>query len=438
MRVFLMGLAALVVATSSASAQYGAMPASFAQPGYLQPAYTLSSYDDEKPMPPAPGKEGAQTHPAPIPADDYHAHGGYAPQGCGTYGGAPCPGAAGCGDCGYGEGCNCDPGFGFAYGPSYGCWLISASGLIMTRDSDDPLWTSFDANQINSHLLGSPDVDPDDWQGGFEVTIARRLGANSGISATYWGLDPDDNSRTITDAAGLIDSAVDFNRLDFAIGGPVNVLFDSAQAHRMSMSSEFHNVEVSLHHQMTDPCRRLSLNWLAGFRFFRFSEDLEFATSNNSTSFGVDRANEAYYNIDVENNLIGFQIGARADYQASCRCSLYADTRFGIFYNDIDHNSSLTSGTGEVAVDQIYGLPWQIGSNGDEFATLAQVDVGLQYHINCCWSAHIGYRLVAASGVALATDQVPQFVSDYYGIQDINSNGHLFLHGGVAGLSYSF
>jgi len=54
------------------------------------------------------------------------------------------------------------------------------------------------------------------------------------------------------------------------------------------------------------------------------------------------------------------------------------------------------------------------------------------------WSAQVGYRVVAITGVGLADNQIPQDIADIPEIGDIDSNGNLVLHGAFAGVRFNF
>ena len=64
--------------------------------------------------------------------------------------------------------------------------------------------------------------------------------------------------------------------------------------------------------------------------------------------------------------------------------------------------------------------------------------MGLDWQITQCLSAKLGYRLMAATGVALADNQIPFYLNDIPAIQDIDRNGHLLMHGAFVGLTYCF
>jgi hypothetical protein len=67
------------------------------------------------------------------------------------------------------------------------------------------------------------------------------------------------------------------------------------------------------------------------------------------------------------------------------------------------------------------------------------MNFGLGYQISSCWRFGAGYRVVAASGVALAPNQiVTDTFIDIPGVQRVDSNGSLLLHGGYANLEFRF
>ena len=274
------------------------------------------------------------------------------------------------------------------------------------------------------------------WRSVFELRVGRYISCNCRAEAVYWTLDPDNASASV---AGPVDSSLDFNRLDFGLLGGANAWFDDADFQQISMRSEFHNFEANLwgDYCVCGPCSPFHWSWLAGFRFFRFNESFIYASADQAPALGLNPAGDAYYNVKVENNLIGLQLGCRAEYRVGCNVGLYAEPRFGIFWNHIDHEQNLVTGDGIVATD-LAGRPFAIDSEKDDFATIGQLDLGVSYQLGCRLTTYLGYRLVALSGVALTTDQIPQYMSDLVGIENIDSNGHVFLHGIQGGVTWRF
>lgn len=370
-------------------------------------------------------------NPTPIAQDEYHAeehqlhqHHDYIENWDGGYGYG-----SGCSSCG--TGCGADWFSGFGNGGCGSCgpnWYGRVGGLVMQRDDADPIWTSFDNTNIYSALLGTPTAGHE-WRGGYEVSIGRRLCNNLWIGGTYWTLDPDNTQASVNAPGGIINSTFDFRT--FSLNGtPVNSWFDNALAHRLTLRSEFHNLELNIYGDFTncDPCSRHRFSWFAGARWFRFKDDFLFETSDNSQTFGVDLANEAYWNINVTNNLIGGQIGGTAEYAINRCLSVYATPSVGLYHNRMTYDSSIRSGDGFLA--------YEIYSDKNDFAILSQIDFGTSYNVNNCLRLYGGYRVVGVSGVALSGDQIPPLADDLENIRNINSNGHLFLHGGFAGVEF--
>jgi hypothetical protein len=380
-------------------------------------------YMEPAPMPAAEPQPPAR----PIASDAAAPSGAYDACGAGSCGGC------GCGSCG----CCCQG----CCGPN---WYVTVGGLIMSRDCNDPVEIAADPNNNLIELLGTQSVCPDDWQAGFEIRAGRYLGCSNRLEAVYWTLDPDHASASVSSPGGQIGSGLTFIDLEFVLGGIANGVdpwFNNSTYQQISMRSEFHNFEVNLwgDHAVCGCCSPLQLSWLAGFRFFRFDESFDYAATNDpSGSLGVTPANDAYYSVDVENNLIGFQLGGRFEYRVTCAASVFADTRVGIYYNHIEQEQRLANGDGVVATHLLTGESFNFATDKEDFATLAQIDLGVNYQISCNLSAYAGYRLVAASGVALSTDQIPRYMADFNGVQNIDSNGHLFLHGVQGGVTWRF
>ena len=314
--------------------------------------------------------------------------------------------------------------------PQTNRWWFQVGGLVMARDYNDDVWLSYDALNPTVGLIGTSQIE-DDYQGGVEATFGYRIGCNWWLMATYWTLEPMNVTALVQDTAGQISTALAFRTL--SIGGtPVNDWYDNALAHKANLRSEFHNVELNLFHDsfQVHPCWPVYMNYLVGARWFRFDEDFLYASADTSTTFGADPANEVYLDIDVSNNLVGAQFGCMLQYYPTCRWSLYVAPRLGLYSNHITMKYRIYSGDGQYAMD--------IRSNKGDFATLAQLDVGTAYHVTPSLSLYLGYRLVSVSGVALTTDQMPRLLDDMKGIQQVDANGHLFLHGAFAGLVWTF
>lgn len=447
---------------------------------------------------PPPGNDIA---PEPMPMDLSGAHTDITPQGPiganGYSGGAPVGagamgmgGGAACGDGGGGAGIGGGPGIGVgggmvdggyidggyiddgSVGGGYlgypggggiggGCWFVGVGGLFMTRDrNDDKQLTTSAVDFFDTRITQRSAAM--DWSGGFQTRFGRYFnGGRNAFEAIYWGLFPSDQSVTAIDYGNLT-SSLDFGSLtsigDFG-GGPapnaINAWYTNADTQRLTRGYQFHNIEANLlggslcggvgNYAFNAPgcCNsRLALSWLAGVRYFRFTEDFEFASSFGDPTYD-NSLNDMFYNIDVENNLIGGQIGGRAQYCVTNKVSLYTAAKVGVYGNHITHDSRIGNAYGAAYVNDptagIWnGAAFDIHSTKNDVAILGEIDLGVAYYVTCNLKATFGWRTLGLTGVALAENQIPRNFTDLGDVQSIDSACGLILTGGYAGLEYNF
>ena len=75
-----------------------------------------------------------------------------------------------------------------------------------------------------------------------------------------------------------------------------------------------------------------TLTGLCGVRYFRMDDDFEFGTewddgSGPFNGFDHNSANELYHDIQMENNLVGFQLGANMNYCVAVAVGMSSGTR---------------------------------------------------------------------------------------------------------------
>jgi len=356
--------------------------------------------------------------------------------------------SCGCGNCGEGvyssavgrfQQAACGPECGNCCDGAYCCpWYGGANALIMTRDKGNRVWTSYLDQNEPMQLANTDDVAMD-WHCGMEVRFGRRFCCDQwAIEATYWTLFPSTESFTLTGRDGfglatpLNDREVEFNGItaDDWFG-------NGALEHRLSRRDEFHNVEINaIRNRFLGGCNTpCGLDWLAGFRFFRFEDNLTFASVQNGGSWAQPDT-VAYLEDRVANNLWGFQIGFNADYCLAQNLRVFLTPKFGIYDNHISHYFSMHLGDGTLGTG-VYGS-FPVDGHTDVVSFLTQIDLGLDWRFAENWSARIGYRVVKATGIGLAESQIPQYLVDLPEISHVKTNGDLVLHGAYAGLTYSF
>jgi hypothetical protein len=367
---------------------------------------------------------------------------------CGILGHGGHCGHGGCGDaCG---GCTVDP--------CCTTWYGYLGGLVMTRDRANRFWTTFETGNNANQLMFFPEAQ---WGGGAEVTVGHMWcgtgggcgGCTSGcadacgptyrhgLEFTYWGLwdlEGEDSRRSETDS---LSTPIDVGFVDIPTAGlPATVFFDNAREHRLRRENEFHNFEANLVHFITNSHGgNVQYQWLVGGRYFKFDEFLQFASVSAGNEFGsAGGVNEAYLDLDVENNLYGVQIGGRADWRVHHCWRVFAGTKVGVFYNDIDFGARLYRGDGALATFATTGNTFDLRAGKDDVSMMGQIDLGLAWDFTRHWSANIGYRAVGITGLALADDQIPAFLAAEADWTDIDSNGSMILHGAFAGLEFRY
>lgn len=333
-------------------------------------------------------------------------------------------------------------------GYSYGCcvprcgFFGSVGGLIMTKGSDDFNQLSFNDADPAGAVLTTQNSRMETVGGG-QFEAGYWITQNWGVGVTYWGLWGPAQTTTV-DAASLgggnLNTVFDFGALNIGATG-VNSLYDGAQRHSLTRSYDVQNVEINmLQSSFYNNSGRFGVGFLAGARWFRYGEAFNYQSSDADLALntGVD---DVSYFTQTTNDLIGFQVGARANYQPWQRLRLFAAPKFGIYNNNINLVSTI-SGPGGVAVvgpgNVFAGQAYDIRSSVNDVAFLGEVSVGADINITQYWALTVGYRAVTATGIAQPFEQIPQ---NFAGLNDaalINRNGSVLIHGAYAGVSYNY
>jgi hypothetical protein len=362
-------------------------------------------------------------------------------------------GGNGCGDCGQGACCGpcCDR-----------LWYASLSALVLNRSSGRRLWTS---SEYPNESIQIANTDfPMAWSWGGEVQLGRRFCCDCtpyALEATFWTTTALTGSQTSTSTLGdgvriatpleigHIDYPLAYNTIDAA------TIFNNALTSTVSRRDEFYNVEVNLIRERMAWCCDSSweIGWSLGVRYFRFQESLSVGAMNPDITFGDPVlgpiVGDAYFNDTVTNNLVGPQIGFDLAYRIGGNVRLFISPKFGIYGNWVDSNfqAKARQGAGEYVdaintVNADYGVtnypgyPAHGANTG--LAFLTQIDLGLDWQFTQNWSAKIGYRVVAMTGVGLADDEFPQYLCDTPEMQNPQHNSSLVLHGAFVGVTYNF
>ena len=288
-----------------------------------------------------------------------------------------------------------------------------------------------------------------DYGPGFETRIGKYLNQCWGVEFSYWGVYPSREEEGISFTPTSVDlaSAIDFNGLRYSNGVTEDsvsawfgTLANPATAHRVRHNFEAHNIELNL---IRNPYRRNAdthFELIAGLRYLLLDESFGFDSSLNNDVFGVDPADDLYYDVEVDNHLIGFQVGSRLDHYLSKRIAVNCGSKFGIFGNRIQHRQSVVSGSGVYATNVATGENYRFDVTDNEVSFLGELFAGLTYDISQSWRLSCGYRAVTASDVARSVGNIPRAgeFGSWERVQATNSTDSLLMHGAYLGLEYNW
>jgi len=437
----------VMLAGSSASAQQG----SYGSPSLLplpdvgpQASYPVAPYHGRATLvsgQPTPANPGPALAPEPIVGEQVNP---------GPQVGGPIPDDGNnsiyddAASCGWGDDCSS----GLANCGCNGPWFASFAGLVMSRNNPNPFWTSYETNNNANQVLNTRDAHAD-WNGGGEIVLGRWFGCGCadpcggdtcgcgprcGIEVSYFTLGQLDGYASVRGDSlpgGSVSTPINLEDQfgPVTIGGnPASDYFDGATEHRIWRNDEIHNIEINLLSQQLYNSGRGQFTWLAGVRYFRFDDSLIFGSVAGGFEFGQDPAEEAYLSSRAVNNLVGFQLGARADYYVTPRLSLWGTPKIGIYGNSVDIRNRFYLGDGTEGFD--------IRARSTDLSFLASIDLGVAYQFGSHWRAFLGYRAIAVTQVALADNQYLPYLAATNDFADAKTNGSLILHGGLAGLEF--
>ncbi len=351
-------------------------------------------------------------------------------------------------------------------------WFFSTNALFLNlRQGPSRLYSS-PVSDPELKGLASEDIRMPST-GGYELGIGRYIGCGKyAIGASYWGLSPDASLARIDDSAfGPLATNLPFNVLSSSQPGkieglylgltPMSESFRNASEHRLESHREFHNLDMNfywfatggsarqpfaprcdtshswtLSDQPTGPnapwCHipsRLRLSLYSGVRWFQFQDAIDY------------RANDAYFQSDVRNDLWGLQTGAISHWSMTPRWSLWSNINAGVYNNRGTKRILAGNQAGLATVVSPgagNGTSFDFDVSGNSTALLGETSTGLGWHIARGWTANVGYRVLGVSGIGTAESQIPSDFRIPSQSSSIQTSESLILHGFTLGAAYNF
>jgi hypothetical protein len=352
--------------------------------------------------------------------------------------GEPCMGygdqcqAGGYGDaCGYGDGCYGDGCVQYAdfggysspdqSGPHY--FDVAVFGVFLMADDLFQDVQPFGAigQGANAPRIINPDQEFDDLEAGWQIAARYDLGPLSVLEATYMGIYDIGFNDTIRSE----DVTGQPNQLTTVFSDyGLTVIDGLVEASILSLDyqADLQSTEFSYRRYWVGYSPRVSGTYLAGFRYIRMSEDLNFDT--------VADDGNAHLFWGADNDLVGAQIGGDGWITLRQGLRLGGETKAGIYNNRFKfrHETDIPDPT-------ITEANFLTKDNQVSFAGETSID--LVADILPSVSIRGGYRVLYLSSLATVGNNIdPNEFDDLMANNTVLTQAHAIYHGFHAGLEY--
>lgn len=324
-------------------------------------------------------------------------------------------------------------------------WFAGGSLLFLDfqNDGNQPLVVEDGMPPLT--LLDTDDVTPSS-DAGFEAFVGRYFGCGKyAVSASYFLFNPGREERIINPTMpvesinGAFDNAAAYRvRRDVDIQGlELNFIsFGIGGAMRAGLAGDCGSCGVAgcggMCRPMIPACdHRFQLQFSHGLRWLQFKDEMQLAASLAANGYDAGD-DDFFFDVETQNDLLGYQLGTRADYCISRRVNLYAGGKFGIYGNRVEYDYSRID-------TAMPGDNFQVGADDTVLATLGELDLGIGVRLTDCWSVTGGYRLIGATNVATTVSGItadPEDLAD--GAVLVSANDSLLIHGGYFGVQYNW
>jgi hypothetical protein len=322
--------------------------------------------------------------------------------------------------------------------PDWPRWFAGAGGLVMTRTLPDGAATMapLDGMQLTTADAGAT------WPGGVDVHIGRWFGGRQrhAVELIYWGLYDLGSSASVTANPPAID--VIPQAPGVTIGSvPAFSLLQNAAATAIGRSDIVNDVEINWVYSLWErpeflpQNRRVTLMWLAGFRYFGLGDTLTLTTTPNIPPVGTPEllaAGPSVLTVATANSIYGAQVGAKFDWLFLPGLRLDIVPKFMIGGNAVTNTTSLAAASGQQALFAS-GAPVGVHQTLGVFSWLGSVDTGIAWDVTDRWTLSIGYRVVGVGNVAQADGQWPVLLAAPDTIPGLSAASSTIIHGGFAG-----
>jgi hypothetical protein len=310
----------------------------------------------------------------------------------------------------------------------------------------------FDINPSDNHLVSTQDLD-----------FSTRPGLRFLVGRTIW-VDPCDDRGCVAKPddtpesfralsaelgyLGLVQQRKSMTYLaapdgsiisKFATLGPANTYtpvlwpFDHAAYSSLVYRSRFDSAELNLRYS-TGPSARMPIDLLAGVRFVKLQENLDYLAANPSNVFGLTSPLPVgLYSTKTDNDLIGLQVGGDLSYRVTPNLSLIGKGRGGLLVNSATQRSNVTGTL--IATNALFSDTG--AGSGVGLAGLFEFGIHTNYQLSRNINLMFGYQGLFLSDLSTAPRQL-NWSPELGGRNGLDRNGSLFFFGPAAGIEWKW
>lgn len=215
---------------------------------------------------------------------------------------------------------------------------------------------------------------------------------------------------------------------------PVLWPFDFANVNTIVYRSRFDSAELNLRYS-TAASHRMPIEMLAGIRYLKLQENLDYLASNNNPHLPalIGSPSTGLYSARTDNDLIGLQLGGDLSYRLTSDWSLMGRGRGGLLVNSASQRSNLQGTLVSTA------LPYNDSGTGSGvgFAGLFEFGIHTNYQLSSNVTLTVGYQGLILSELSTAPRQM-LWSLEPGSRNGLDRNSSLFYFGPAAGIEWKW
>jgi hypothetical protein len=214
-------------------------------------------------------------------------------------------------------------------------------------------------------------------------------------------------------------------------GSPPVLGLDFNEFAQIRLLTELQNYELNLRHRGPVRCGPVEISTIFGVRYTLIDEEFQYFTQAN-----VPAPAGAINQVDVQaqNRLVGFQLGALMEYAVSCWCRINWEVKGALCHNRAEQRTVYTH-TDEMGATTVF--PGQASEGVTAF--VGDTSIVCHYQLFKRVAVRLGYQAVFADGLALGVENFePDLAVLTLGPPYINHDGTVIYHGPLLGVTVAW